>query len=510
MALDPYLLVRAASLYLAIVLAAIAWASRRPSRRAIAGAGLAFAWQVPFLLALNLLALRFAWWHFDATGGLLVGMPVDLLFAWACLWGAVPALLFPSVPLAVIVAGALAVDLVLMPAAAPVLRLGPGWLWGEGLGLALGLIPSQLLARWTAGDERLEARAVLQVIAFGGLMVFVIPAIAIEGASAPWITPFARPSWQISFIVQVLAIPGLLGITAVQEFVQRGGGTPVPFDPPRRLVTSGAYAYIGNPMQLSAVVLLVLLGLVLENAWVAAAGVVAHIYSAGLAGWDEDEDLRQRFGEAWIEYRRAVRRWIPRLRPWYSPNRPLARLYVAESCDMCRQVGNWFTVRGTRGLEIVPAETHPTRALERITYAPADGTREVSGVEAVARALEHIHLGWAFLSFLIRMPLVRPFVQLLVDASGGEPRALRVKGTELTEGTKKSVDTKTRRQRRSTEKKALGGVGWPRSSNTPARPPHASQRLFLLRASSLSPRLRVNALLRALRPLRRLRQLRGL
>jgi hypothetical protein len=210
----------------------------------------------------------------------------------------------------------------------------------------------------------------------------------------------------------------------VQEFVTRGGGTPVPFDPPRRLVTTGVYAYVGNPMQLSAVVLLVLLGIVVWNPWVAASGVMAHLYCAGLAGWDEDEDLKQRFGEDWTDYRRRVRRWVPRLRPWQRPDRPPARLYVSASCEMCREVARWFEARHASGLTIVPAENHPSQALRRVTYEPADDTASASGIAAIARALEHVHLGWALLGFLLRLPVVAPVAQLLVDASGAEPRSI--------------------------------------------------------------------------------------
>jgi protein-S-isoprenylcysteine O-methyltransferase Ste14 len=49
-------------------------------------------------------------------------------------------------------------------------------------------------------------------------------------------------------------------------------------------------------MQLSAVLLLLVLGALLANWWVAASALVAHVYSTGLAGWDEDQDLRDRFG----------------------------------------------------------------------------------------------------------------------------------------------------------------------------------------------------------------------
>jgi protein-S-isoprenylcysteine O-methyltransferase Ste14 len=390
----------------------------------IAGALLACCWNLPVVLALNVVAARAGWWQFDARGGVLLGTPVDLYFAWVCLWGAIPALAFPHAPLWRVIGVALLVDLVAMPAALPVVRLGPMWLAGEACGLLLGLLPAQLLARWTIADRQLERRAFLQMITAGGLLLFVLPAIVIEGSGAGWINPAARPLWQISLLVQVLALPALVGMTAVQEFVTRGGGTPVPFDPPRRLVTTGVYAYLRNPMQLSGVVLLILLAAALANPWLAAAGVMAHLYSTGLAGWDEDEELHRTFGDAWIAYRRGVPRWVPRLRPWHRADHPPARMYVSAACTMCGGVARWFADRGVRHLAVVPAERHPSEALRRITYEPGDGSPSASGIQAVARALEHVHLGWAVLGFLLRLPGVCPLAQVLVDASGGEARSI--------------------------------------------------------------------------------------
>ena len=335
----------------------------------------------------------------------------------------IPTLAFPALGIGAIAIIALAFDLVLMPAAAPVLQLGPSWLAGEVIALAAGLVPGQMLARWTMRDQCLAQRAVLQVIAFSGLTLFVLPAIVIEATGAGWTRLFERPTWQISIIMQCLAIPAIIGLSAVQEFVTRGGGTPVPYDPPRRIVTTGLYAYVRNPMQLSAVLLLCLLGLALQNVWLAGAGIMAHIYSAGLAAWDEDDDLHQRFGRAWTTYRRGVRTWWPRVRPWRPDGRD-DRLYVAESCGMCSDVGRWFRHRGVHGLAIVPAETHPSRALTRITYESSDGAYTASGVEAVARALEHVHIGWALIACVLRLPVVRLLAQILVDASGGGPRRI--------------------------------------------------------------------------------------
>ena len=53
-----------------------------------------------------------------------------------------------------------------------------------------------------------------------------------------------------------------------------------------------------------------------------------------------------------------------------------------------------------------------------------DVTGAATGVEALARALEHVHLGWTLLGFLLRLPVVAQLAQLLVDASGGEPRRI--------------------------------------------------------------------------------------
>ena len=423
--IDPYLLVRAVSLYSAIVLLGVLCAIKRPHGRRLTGALLSMAWNGPALLALHVVAVNSGWWSFDAEGGLFMGMPIDLWLAWAILWGPAAALAFPSARLITVCAVALAIDVVLMPMASPVVRLGPDWLTGELVGIAFCLVPAQLLSRWTAEDRRLPGRALLQVIAFTALLMWLLPTIAIEASSTTWANPFERSTWIVSLLVQLLALPALLGLSAVQEFVTRGGGTPIPFDPPRRIVTTGPYAYVANPMQVSAIVVLLLLGVVLQNFWVAAAGVMAHIYSAGLAGWDEDADLRERFAGAWPAYRASVRKWIPRRRPWYRDAQPIATLYVSEECGMCSEVAAWFRRRGARGMAIVAAEDHPRGGLRRITYEANDGSYSASGTDAIARALEHVHVGWALAGFAIRMPIVSPLIQLIADASGAGPRPVR-------------------------------------------------------------------------------------
>jgi len=339
------------------------------------------------------------------------------------LW-AIPGMAFPRLGITRVVTLAFIADLVLMPLATPTLQLTRTWIPGELVALTVALIPAQWLAQWTARDERLAGRVVLQMIAFVGIVGVVLPAMVIENTSGRWSNPVTWSPWRISLVLQLLAIPTLLGASAVQEFTTRGDGTPVPFDPPRRLVTSGLYAYVGNPMQISGVLGLLLLGVVLDNWWVSAAGLMAHVYSTGLAGWDEDDDLQRRFGVSWREYRRAVRRWWPRWRPWHSPDAVPAVLYVSEYCGMCSEVAVWFHGRDASDLQIVAAERHPSQALTRITYVAPDGL-QVSGVAAISRALDHVHFGWAIAGAVMRFPVVCQLIQLLVDASGGGPRRIQ-------------------------------------------------------------------------------------
>jgi protein-S-isoprenylcysteine O-methyltransferase Ste14 len=429
--IDRPALVRLLALYLPVALTAALWVWRRPGRRRRVACLLSGLWNLPVLLGLHALATHLGWWSFEAQGGLLAGMPVDLYLGWALLWGPVPALAFPRLPLPAIALAALWIDAVAMPAMTPVLRLGPGWLSGELLGLAVGLLPAQCLARWTAEDRHLAARATLQLGLFGGMTLGVVPAMVLDAAGGTWTALATTDGWRLGLELQLVAAAGLLGVSAVQEFVERGRGTAVPFDPPRRLVTSGPYAYVANPMQLSGMLVLATWGLALESLWVVAAAVMAHLYGLGIAGWDEGRDLEARFGTRWGIYRRAVRRWWPRLRPWHptldpawGPAEP-ARLYVAWSCGMCAGLGAWLARRRPVGLVLLAAEDHPARDLTRLTYDPGDGSGDETGIGALARALQHVHFGYALVGLVMRLPVVHGGLTLLADVSAGPPRVVR-------------------------------------------------------------------------------------
>jgi hypothetical protein len=163
----------------------------------VGGALLATAWNGAGLLAVNLVAVEAGWWRFGVEAGAVAGVPADLWLGWALLWGAVPVLATTRWP-AVVAALLVAVDLVLMPLAEPVVDLGPTWPIGEAVAVAACLVPGMLLGRWTATATRLAARVALQVVGFAGLVYFVLPTLLFAASCGGWGPLLARPAWQLA------------------------------------------------------------------------------------------------------------------------------------------------------------------------------------------------------------------------------------------------------------------------------------------------------------------------
>jgi len=420
MSADP-LLVRAVGLYGPLLLAAGLAFGSRADRRTLAGALLGTLWNLPALLAAHLFAVAQGWWAFQPVPGAVAGFPADVWIGWAVLWGAVPVLIGRRVPVVVVVAVAACLDVVLMPACAPLLQLGPRWGYGEAVAVGVALVPGALLARWTADDRRLAARAALQVACFAALTVWFGSGLGLHADGGSWAQVLDRPRWVLSSGAQLLLPIAAIALTAVIEFAQRGGGTPFPYDPPRRLVTTGPYSYVANPMQLGLVLVLLGWAALLGSLGTAAGAMLGAVFAVGMAGWHEGEQLRARYGGRWRAYRRAVRPWWPRWRPYVSTP---ATLYVGFDCEVCSPVGRWVAARDPRGLALADAAAWPgPNPLRRATYLGADGHRE-EGVRAVARALEHVHLGWAVAGWVLRLPVLASGVQVLIDACGGGPREI--------------------------------------------------------------------------------------
>jgi protein-S-isoprenylcysteine O-methyltransferase Ste14 len=141
-----------------------------------------------------------------------------------------------------------------------------------------------------------------------------------------------------SFVIIALLIDKLLGITdilprllslilaslfflvalvligwSVLTFL-RAKGTPVPFNPPPQLVTTGPYAYVRNPMLTGVFALLFGFGALHGSVSLLAIFTPLFIF---INVWElkaiEEPELLKRFGKVYIEYRKSTPMFFPNL-----------------------------------------------------------------------------------------------------------------------------------------------------------------------------------------------------
>jgi protein-S-isoprenylcysteine O-methyltransferase Ste14 len=95
-----------------------------------------------------------------------------------------------------------------------------------------------------------------------------------------------------------------------------GQGTLAPWDPTRRLVVVGPYRFMRNPMITGVLTMLagetLFLGSRVIGLWMLTFFVINNIYFV----LHEEPGLERRFGGSYLEYKSAVRRWLPGAKPW--------------------------------------------------------------------------------------------------------------------------------------------------------------------------------------------------
>ncbi len=110
-----------------------------------------------------------------------------------------------------------------------------------------------------------------------------------------------------------LGLGAAVALWTVLSFALVGNGTPAPFDPPKKLVITGPYRYVRNPMYLGAVSVVIGEGLLLQSAVVFFLAVLMWIFFHVLVVRYEEPDLRNRFGQEYQKYLNDVPRWLPRI-----------------------------------------------------------------------------------------------------------------------------------------------------------------------------------------------------
>ena len=89
-----------------------------------------------------------------------------------------------------------------------------------------------------------------------------------------------------------------------------GGGGPGLSNPPERIVDTGIYRWVRNPMYLGHMIFFAGVAILLGS-WIAAAVFVAHLPWYEARAREDERHLTELFGEPYRDYCRRVKRWIP-------------------------------------------------------------------------------------------------------------------------------------------------------------------------------------------------------
>lgn len=403
---------------LVAVAVAVAMGARHPGR---IGRRAPAAVLATLLAWVGILAVEGAgdWWRFEAGPTTVLGMPLETSMGWALAWGALPVLTGGHPGLWWW--GFAWADLVLVPRLEPLVVLEPGWLVGEVVLLVVVAVPALALGHATRRGRWLALRVGLQVVLFTGLFGWLAPTLALARDGLDWRDVVDHGPAARAGLLALAVLVGVPVMSAVVELARVGRGTPFPWDPTRRLVTTGPYAYLRNPMQVGACALLALLGFAAGSRTLLTGVAFSVLFSLAVADPHERTVLADRWpGPGGYEaYRRAVRAWWPRWRP--AASGVPATLWVSQACALCRATGHAVVALGVSGLEMRAAESCPVPLTRMRWSAPGVHDR---GVAALGRALEHGCLASAWVGWLIRLPGIGWVVQLVADACGLGPRDL--------------------------------------------------------------------------------------
>lgn len=137
------------------------------------------------------------------------------------------------------------------------------------------------------------------------------------------LVPYWLSGWQIPQPIAWWRYLGLVLIVAgaypffdsIARFVREGQGTPEPLHPTEKLVVSGLYRYVRNPMYLGVITMITGQAVFFANLHLADYALIAWCVMHCFVLVYEEPTLRARYGEEYADFCRDVGRWIPRLTP---------------------------------------------------------------------------------------------------------------------------------------------------------------------------------------------------
>ena len=154
----------------------------------------------------------------------------------------------------------------------------------------------------------------------GSLLFFVIAPGAVVGL-IPWLISnwvwrsalfSVAPLRWLGGALIIVGVPIL--VDSFARFALQGLGTPAPIYPTERLIVTGLYRFVRNPMYLAVLAVIIGQALLLGDVRLFIYGAIVWLAFHVFVLVYEEPVLRRRYGARFRDYCAHVPRWLPRLK----------------------------------------------------------------------------------------------------------------------------------------------------------------------------------------------------
>jgi protein-S-isoprenylcysteine O-methyltransferase Ste14 len=128
--------------------------------------------------------------------------------------------------------------------------------------------------------------------------------------------PAGEPLWQRFFAAALIVAGSMPLFDSIRRFIVAGRGTLMPAVPTERLVVSGLYRYVRNPMYVGVLVALAGEAVLFWSSGIVIEGATGCLAIELFVRLYEEPTLARRHPADYPRYQRHVPRWLPRLSPW--------------------------------------------------------------------------------------------------------------------------------------------------------------------------------------------------
>jgi protein-S-isoprenylcysteine O-methyltransferase Ste14 len=140
-------------------------------------------------------------------------------------------------------------------------------------------------------------------------LLFVLPLLA--AALVEWLYPTTFAQGPVRWIAGSFFFLFGVWLNVAGFRTQRRAGTdPIPFNPTTRIVSHGLYRFTRNPMYIGFAFWTLGLAVLIDSVWMLVALPVGLVLIDLLVVRREEAYLERKFGDEYLQYKKAVRRWL--------------------------------------------------------------------------------------------------------------------------------------------------------------------------------------------------------